>query len=259
MQTKQPILELRSISKSFGFVEAVKNVSWQVYPGEVMALVGDNGAGKSTLIKLICGALLPDSGEIWIKGAKAEIAEPNDAFKLGIAPVYQDLALVDNRDVVMNMFLGSELTHGPLNMFLDHQRMAEEAQRVLDEIHSRIPNVRELVRKLSGGQRQAVAVGRTLIRGGEVIIMDEPTAALGVEQTAEVLHLIETLRSRGKTVIFISHNILQVLQVSDQISVMFHGQMVGTRRTKETTNEEIVSMIVGTKQDRQPVMVGVAE
>src|SRR5215813_5416108 len=252
METRQPILELQNICKAFGFVEAVKNVGWQVSPGQVAALVGDNGAGKSTLIKIICGALLPDAGEIWINGTKAEIAEPNDAFKFGIAPVYQDLALVENRDVVMNMFLGSELTHGPLNMLLDHKRMAQEAQRVLDEVHSRIPNVRELVRKLSGGQRQAVAVGRTLIRGGEVIIMDEPTAALGVEQTAEVLNLIETLRSRGKTVIFISHNIAQVFQVSDQISVMFHGQMVGTRRTKETTEEEIIGMIVGAKKDLQP-------
>ena len=253
MDQKEPILELRGICKSFGFVEAVKAVDWQVYPGEVTALVGDNGAGKSTLIKMICGALRPDAGELWIKGVKAEMAEPADAFRLGIAPVYQDLALIDNRDVVMNMFLGDELTHGLFNLFLDHQRMARETQRVLDEIHSRIPNVREVVRKLSGGQRQAVAVGRALIRGGEVIIMDEPTAALGVEQTAEVLNLIETLRSRGKTVIFISHNIGQVIQVSDQISVMFHGQIVGTRRTTETSNEEIVSMIVGTKNDLEPL------
>lgn len=255
MDKKEPVLELRGISKSFGFVEAVKGVDWQVYPGEVAALVGDNGAGKSTLIKMICGALKPDAGELWINGIRAEIAEPADAFRLGIAPVYQDLALVDNRDVVMNMFLGGELTHGLFNLFLDHQSMANETQRVLDEIHSRIPNVREMVRKLSGGQRQAVAVGRALIRGGEVIIMDEPTAALGVEQTAEVLNLIETLRSRGKTVIFISHNIGQVIQVSDQISVMFHGQMVGTRRTRQTNNEEIVAMIVGTKKDtdRQPI------
>ncbi len=249
MDQKEPILELRGLSKSFGFVDAVKSVDWQVYPGEVTALVGDNGAGKSTLIKMICGALRPDAGEMWIKGIKAEMADPADAFRLGIAPVYQDLALVDNRDVVMNMFLGDELTYGLFNLFLDHQRMARETQRVLDEIHSRIPNVREVVRKLSGGQRQAVAVGRALIRGGEVIIMDEPTAALGVEQTAEVLNLIETLRSRGKTVIFISHNIGQVIQVSDQISVMFHGRMVGTRRTAETTNEEVVSMIVGAKKD----------
>ncbi len=245
METKQPILEVRDVSKAFGFVEAVKNVNWQVYPGEVAALVGDNGAGKSTLIKLICGAILPDAGELWINGVMAPIAEPADAFKLGIAPVYQDLALVEARDVVMNMFLGSELTYGPRNLFLDHKTMAREAQRVLDEIHSRIPNVREYVRKLSGGQRQAVAVGRALIRGGQVIIMDEPTAALGVEQTMEVLQLIETLRARGKTVIFISHNLTQVFQVSDRISVMFHGRMLGTRQTAETTQEEIVSMIMG--------------
>jgi D-xylose transport system ATP-binding protein len=249
MSTQPPILETRGLSKSFGFVHAVKQVSWQVYPGEVAALLGDNGAGKSTLIKLICGALLPSAGEIWVRGSRAHIAGPADAFKLGIAPVYQDLALVESRDVVMNMFLGTELTHGPLKLLLDHRGMAREAQRVLDEVHSRIPSVREVVRKLSGGQRQAVAVGRALLRGGEIIIMDEPTAALGVEQTREVLQLIETLRAQGKTVILISHNISQVFQVADQISVMFHGEMVGTRRTAETTHEEIVSMIVGAKTD----------
>jgi len=227
----------------------VKQVSWQVYPGEVAALLGDNGAGKSTLIKLICGALLPSAGEIWVRGSRAQITGPADAFKLGIAPVYQDLALVESRDVVMNMFLGTELTHGPLRLLLDHRGMAREAQRVLDEVHSRIPSVREVVRKLSGGQRQAVAVGRALLRGGEIIIMDEPTAALGVEQTKEVLQLIETLRSQGRTVILISHNISQVFQVADRISVMFHGELVGTRRTAETTHEEIVSMIVGAKTD----------
>ena len=249
MSTQPPILETRGLSKSFGFVHAVKQVSWQVYPGEVAALLGDNGAGKSTLIKLICGALLPSAGEIWVRGSRAHITSPADAFKLGIAPVYQDLALVESRDVVMNMFLGTELTHGPLRLLLDHRGMAREAQRVLDEVHSRIPSVREVVRKLSGGQRQAVAVGRALLRGGEIIIMDEPTAALGVEQTKEVLQLIETLRSQGRTVILISHNISQVFQVADRISVMFHGEMVGTRRTAETTHEEIVSMIVGAKTD----------
>jgi ABC-type sugar transport system ATPase subunit len=140
------------------------------------------------------------------------------------------------------------MTRGPLNWFLDHRGMQREAERVLqEEIHARLPNVRQLVSRLSGGQRQAVAVGRTLIRGGEIIIMDEPTAALGVEQTQEVLGLIDTLRSRGKTVIVISHNLSQVFEISDQISVMFHGEMVGTRRTGETTREEIVSMIVGVR------------
>lgn len=249
MSSQLPILETRGLSKSFGFVHAVKQVSWQVYPGEVAALLGDNGAGKSTLIKLICGALLPSAGEIWVRGSRAQIAGPADAFKLGIAPVYQDLALVESRDVVMNMFLGTELTHGPLKLLLDHRGMARQAQRVLDEVHSRIPSVREVVRKLSGGQRQAVAVGRALLRGGEIIIMDEPTAALGVEQTREVLQLIETLRAQGKTVILISHNISQVFQVADRISVMFHGEMVGTRPTAETSHEEIVSMIVGAKTD----------
>ena len=160
MNDPQPILELQGISKSFGFVEAVKNVHWKVYPGEVHALVGDNGAGKSTLIKMICGALLPDKGEIRVKGTNANIREPSDAFRFGIAPVYQDLALVEGRDVVMNMFLGDELTHGPFNLFLDHKRMASETQRVLNEIHSRIPSVREYVRSSPADS------GRPLLSGG---------------------------------------------------------------------------------------------
>jgi ABC-type sugar transport system ATPase subunit len=246
---KEPILELRGVSKAFGAVQAVNKVSWQIYPGEIAALVGDNGAGKSTMIKLITGALVMDEGEILVKGQPAHIADPTDAFRCGIAAVYQDLALVENRNVIMNMFLGNELTHGPFSLFLDHKRMAREAQRTLDEMHSRIPSVQAVVRKLSGGQRQAVAVGRALLRGGEIIIMDEPTAALGVEQTKEVLELMQTLRERGKTVILISHNLQQVFDIADQVSVMFHGEMVGTRPVRGSTREEIVSMIVGFKTD----------
>jgi ABC-type sugar transport system ATPase subunit len=249
MEVKQPILETRGLSKRFGFVEAVKNVNWQVFPGQVTALVGDNGAGKSTLIKLICGAYLLDAGEIWVHGKRAHISGPVDAFKLGIAPVYQSLELVENRNVMLNMYLGNELTRGPLNVFLDKKRMYDESLRVLGEIHARIPDVREPVAKLSGGQRQVVAVGRALVRGGEIIILDEPTAALGVEQTQEVLRLIETLRSNGKTVILISHNLSQVMEISDWISVMFHGEMVGSRRKDQVSRSDVVSMIMGTKAD----------
>jgi len=252
MESNKPILETREISKSYGAVEAVRKVNWQVNPGEVTALVGDNGAGKSSLIKLITGATQADEGYIFINGEKATINTPEDAFKYGIAAVYQDLALVESRDVVMNMFLGNEMTHGPFNLFLDHKGMQLEVERILEEeIHSRLPSVRQLVSRLSGGQRQAVAVGRALIRGGEIIIMDEPTAALGVEQTEEVLNLINNLRERGKTIIVISHNISQVFEIADQISVMYQGNMVGTRRTKETTRQEIVSMIVGFEADAE--------
>jgi ABC-type sugar transport system ATPase subunit len=247
--TKDPILELRGVSKAFGAVQAVKKVSWKVYPGEVAALVGDNGAGKSTVIKLITGALMLDEGEMLVRGHPVHIGNPVDAFQHGIAAVYQDLALVESRNVVMNMFLGNELTHGPFNLFLDHKRMAREAQQTLDEMHSRIPSVQTVVRKLSGGQRQAVAVGRALLRGSQIIIMDEPTAALGVEQTKEVLQLIQALRQSGKTVILISHNLRQVFDIADQVSVMFHGEMAGTRRMAETSREEIVSMIVGFQTD----------
>jgi ABC-type sugar transport system ATPase subunit len=251
-QKMTPILETQQVSKAFGAVQAVKKVDWQVYPGEVTALVGDNGAGKSTLIKLITGALQADEGQILVHGVDVTINNPEDAFNYGIAAVYQDLALVESRDVVMNMFLGNEMTHGPFNLFLNHKGMQQEVERILDEeIHSRIPSVRQLVSRLSGGQRQAVAVGRALIRGGEIIIMDEPTAALGVEQTEEVLNLIRNLRERGKTVIVISHNISQVFEIADQISVMFQGNMVGTRRTKDTTRQEIVSLIVGFQADAE--------
>jgi D-xylose transport system ATP-binding protein len=247
---RTPILEIRGLSKSFGAVQAVKKADWKVYPGEVTALVGDNGAGKSTLIKLVAGALVADEGEFIIDGRQTRITSPEDSFRCGIATIYQDLALVDSRDVVQNMFLGMELTHGPFNLFLNHKKMETEAKRILEqEVHSRIPSVRQLVARLSGGQRQAVAVARALLRGGEIIIMDEPTAALGVEQTREVLNLITTLRSRGKTVILISHNIRQVFEISDHISVMYHGEMVGSRRTTDTTREEIVSMIVGFASD----------
>jgi D-xylose transport system ATP-binding protein len=247
---RNPILECRGVSKSFGAVQAVKKVDWKVYPGEVTALVGDNGAGKSTLIKLVAGALMKDDGEIYVKGQPANIGTPEDAFKHGIATIYQDLALIEGRDVVMNMYLGAEKTHGPLNLLLDHKGMEKEAKRILEEeVHSRIPSVRQVVARLSGGQRQAVAVGRALLRGGEIIIMDEPTAALGVEQTREVLRLIDVLRQRGKTVIIISHNLRQIFEIADQISVMFHGEMVGSRTVKDTTREEIVSMIVGFRTD----------
>ena len=243
------ILETRGLCKSFGAVQAVRDVSLSVGRGEVLALLGDNGAGKSTLIKLISGVISPSSGEILVRGERVRFAGPAAALKLGIAPVYQDLALVESRNVMQNMFLGGELTYGLFNLFLDHTRMAQEAQRVLNEMRSRIPSVKEVVRKLSGGQRQAVAIARTLIRGGEIIIMDEPTAALGVEQTAEVLSLIRTLRTQGRTVILITHNIGHVFEVADRVSVMFRGELIGSRRIGETTHEEVVSMIVGARRD----------
>ncbi len=245
MASDQVILETINLDKSFGAIHAVRTVSWKVYQGRVNALVGDNGAGKSTLIKLISGALAPNAGSFRVHGQETTIGGPAGAFNLGIAAVYQDLALVESRDVVMNMFLGSEMTRGVGAIFLDHKGMLRQAHDVLNDIHARIPNVREMVRNLSGGQRQAVAVGRALIRGGEIIIMDEPTAALGVEQTQEVLQLIDTLRKQGKTIILISHNIQQVFEIADYISVMFHGELLGTRRREEATEAEIVAMIMG--------------
>ncbi len=245
MTSDEVILETIDVDKSFGAVHAVRSVSWKVYRGRVNALVGDNGAGKSTLIKLISGALNPNRGGFRVRGQETNIGGPSGAFSLGIAAVYQDLALVENRDVVINMFLGSEKTRGPGALFLDHKGMLRQAHDVLNDMHARIPNVREMVRNFSGGQRQAVAVGRALIRGGEIIIMDEPTAALGVEQTHEVLQLINTLREQGKTIVLISHNIQQVFEIADYITVMFHGELLGTRPREEETEAEVVAMIMG--------------
>ncbi len=242
-----PILETRNLCKSFGAVQAVRDVSLSLLQGEVYALVGDNGAGKSSLIKLLSGVYAPTSGEIWLRGERCVLRSPQDALARGIAPVYQDLALLEHRNVVMNIFLGIELTHGPLNLILDHRRMALEAQRVLLEMRSRIPSVFEPVRKLSGGQRQAVAIGRTLIRQGEIIILDEPTAALGVEQTGEVLALIERLREAGKTVILITHNMSHVMQVADQVGVMHRGELVHSGRTADLDERELVARIMGWK------------
>ena len=203
------ILETKELDLSFGSIQAVKQVSILIPSGQVTALVGDNGAGKSTLIKILTGALKKDAGEIWVRGNLEEINDPSDAFRLGIAAVYQDLALIENRNVVMNMFLGMELTHGPFNLFLDHKKMLRESQNLLDEIHSRIPSATEVVRKLSGGQRQAVAVGRILLRGSEIIIMDEATAALDNKTEKQMVEAINDFKEE-KTMIIIAHRLTTV-------------------------------------------------
>jgi ABC-type sugar transport system ATPase subunit len=187
---RQPILELKHISKMFGHVHALADVEFQVLPGEVMALVGDNGAGKSTLIKVISGAHQPTSGEIYLDGKRIHIPNPRVAANFGIATVYQDLALVDQRSVAANLFLGREPGRG---MVVDRKRMTEEAEQVIAKLHIQIPSVHTLVGNLSGGQRQAVAIGRTLAQNSRIVILDEPTAALGVEQQQFVLDLVMQL------------------------------------------------------------------
>jgi ABC-type sugar transport system ATPase subunit len=237
-----PLLEARGISKSFLHVQALDNVDFRVEPGEVVALVGDNGAGKSTLMKTLCGAYQPDAGSIVFDGRPVTLRAPRDAIALGIAVVYQDLALVDHRDVASNVFLGREPTRGAA---VDKPRMVREAREVLNNLKVTIPSVQTLVGLLSGGQRQAVAIARAVHQGGRLIFMDEPTAALGVREQAKVLRLIEDLRSRGTAVVVVSHNLQHVFSIADRIVVLRGGQNAGERIKAETTPEDIVRLIVG--------------
>jgi D-xylose transport system ATP-binding protein len=239
---RQPILELKHISKTFGHVHALADVEFQVLPGEIMALVGDNGAGKSTLIKVISGAHQPTNGEIYLDGKHIHIPNPRVASSYGIATVYQDLALIDQRSVAANLFLGREPARG---MVVDRKRMTEEAEQVIAKLRIHIPSVHTLVGNLSGGQRQAVAIGRTLAQNSRIVILDEPTAALGVEQQQFVLDLVKQLKSHGKTIIIISHNLLHVFSVADRITVMRGGRNVGVLEKARTTTDEIIKLIVG--------------
>ena len=236
-----PILEARGIGKVFGHVRALSDVSFDVRPGEVLALVGDNGAGKSTLIKILAGAYDPTEGELFVRGQPQTFGGPGDATAAGIATVYQDLALVDQRDVAANLFLGREFRRGP---FVDRRRIYREAERILAGLTIRLPSVRVPVYLLSGGQRQAVAIARVLIGGADIVIMDEPTAALGVQESERVLGLVRDLRDQGKAVILISHNLQQVWDTADRVMVMHLGRVAGVRVTKDSTVDEIVKLIV---------------
>ncbi len=237
-----PLLEATGITKSFLHVRALDDVDFAVWPGEVVALVGDNGAGKSTLMKVLCGAYQADSGTVRVEGEEVHLRSPRDAIARGIAVVYQDLALVDHRDVAANVFLGREPTRAGM---VDKARMVREARAVLDDLKITIPSVQTLVGLLSGGQRQAVAIARAVHQGGRLVFMDEPTAALGVQEQAKVLRLIADLKARGTTVVVVSHNLQHVFHVADRIVVMRGGRKAGERDKGGTTAEEIVGMIVG--------------
>lgn len=237
-----PVLSLRGVAKRFGAVQALSDVELDVHAGEVVALVGDNGAGKSTLIKVIAGVGPPDRGEIHWEGRPVGIGKPQDAQHLGIATVYQDLALCDNLDVVANLFLGRELRRG---LLLDEVGMEQRATELLTTLSVRIPSVRIPVASLSGGQRQTVAISRSLLGEPKIVMLDEPTAALGVEQTAQVLDLIERLRERGLGVIVISHNMDDVLAVADRIAVLRLGRNNGVFDVRTVTREELLAAITG--------------
>ncbi len=237
-----PLLVAQQVRKSFGTVQALSDARIDVRKGEIVALVGDNGAGKSTLIKVLSGAHRPDAGEIIVRNRPETIYSPNDAFDLGIATVYQDLALLPTRDVVANLFVGRELTR---NGILDRRRMTEEANQVVRQLKTNLPSVRTRVRHLSGGQRQAVAIARVVHFGAEILLLDEPTAALGVKESHEMLSLIEHLKEQGKGIIVVSHNLAHVFRICDRITVLRHGRTVGTLIKNETDSNEVVRMITG--------------
>ncbi|MDX2644883.1 ATP-binding cassette domain-containing protein [Streptomyces sp. NBC_00510] len=237
-----PVLALRGVSKRFGAVQALTDVDLEVHAGEVVALVGDNGAGKSTLVKTIAGVHPIDDGVIEWEGKPVNINRPHDAQGLGVATVYQDLALCDNLDVVANLYLGSEIKRAGV---IDEVMMEKRSRELLSTLSIRIPSVRIPIASLSGGQRQVVAIARALIGDPKLVILDEPTAALGVEQTAQVLDLVERLRERGLAVILISHNMVDVKAVADKVAVLRLGRNNGVFDVKSTSQEDIISAITG--------------
>ncbi len=239
--TRNNILSLRGITKTFGAVAALTDVDLDVAAGQVVAIVGDNGAGKSTLVKVLSGVHAPDSGTITFEGREVEIPTPAAAQQLGIATVYQDLALCENLNVVENLFLGQELRPARL----DEVSMEVKSWELLRELSAKIPTVRIPIASLSGGQRQTVAIARSLLGDPKIIILDEPTAALGVAQTAEVLNLIERLRERGHGVVMISHNMADVKAVADTVVVLRLGRNNGVFEVGDVSQEEIIAAITG--------------
>jgi D-xylose transport system ATP-binding protein len=248
MSTPTPILSMRGINKSFGPVHVLRDVNFDSYSGKVTALVGDNGAGKSTLIKCIAGIYVPDNGDTFFEGEKVTISGPRDATGLGIEVVYQDLALCDNLDIVHNMFLGREEKSGPT---LDESKMESMAKKTLDGLSVRtVKSIRQQVASLSGGQRQTVAIARAVLWNSKVVILDEPTAALGVAQTEQVLKLVRQLADNGLAVIVISHNLNDVFQVADNIAAMYLGSMAAQVNKSDVTQNDVVQLITTGKAEK---------
>jgi D-xylose transport system ATP-binding protein len=241
-RSRERVLTVHAIGKHFGAVKALTDVDFWVNEGEVVALIGDNGAGKSTLVKLLSGVYTPDAGVIEYDGEPVEIGSPADAQELGIATVFQDLALCDNLDVVANLWLGRELRNGRT---LDEVDMEQQTWTLLRELSAKIPSVRTPVASLSGGQRQTVAIARSLIGDPRIVILDEPTAALGVAQTAEVLNLIERLRERGHGVVLVSHSMADVMAVADRVVVLRLGRNNGVYNIADVTSETLIAAITG--------------
>jgi D-xylose transport system ATP-binding protein len=236
-----PILELRGVNKSFGVVHVLHDVDFAVYPGQVTALVGDNGAGKSTLIKIIAGIYGRDSGEYLFEGRPVEVHNPRDVAALGIEVVYQDLALCDNLDIVQNMFLGREETRG---IGLDEVTMESRARETLTSLSVRtVKSVRQSVASLSGGQRQTVAIAKAVLWNSKIVLLDEPTAALGVAQTRQVLDLVRRLADHGLGVVLISHNMTDVFEVADRITALYLGRVAADVPAKDVTHSQVVELI----------------
>ena len=242
-----PLLSLRGINKSFGPVHVLKDVDLDIYPGQVTALVGDNGAGKSTLIKCIAGIYTPESGDVLFEGAKVDIDGPRTATALGIEIVYQDLALCDNLDIVHNMFLGREEKRG---ITLNETSMESLARQTLDGLNVRtVKSIRQTVSSLSGGQRQTVAIARAVLWNSKVVVLDEPTAALGVAQTEQVLNLVRRLADKGLAVVLISHNLNDIFEVADNIAALYLGSMAAQVKKNDVTKNEVIELITTGKSE----------
>jgi D-xylose transport system ATP-binding protein len=248
MSTEAPVLALQGVSKSFGPVRALDDVDLSLHGGEVVALVGDNGAGKSTLVKAIAGINPPDEGTVLFEGNEVSINGPTDAVNLGIATVYQDLALCDNLDVVENLFLGREEVTA--TRVLNETDMEQQSHALLDQLAVTITDVRAEVGTMSGGQRQQVAIARSLLGEPKVVLLDEPTAALGVRQTAQVLSLVKRLKERGHAVLVITHNLADAFEVADRVFVLRLGRQAGDFAVGEVSQDEIVAAITGADQKR---------
>ena len=245
----RPAIEAKDISHSFGAVQALVNANISVNAGEVKAIVGDNGAGKSTLLKVLSGLVIPDNGEIFLDGEKVSFTSPVEALKSGIQTVYQDLALIDTMSATQNVFVGREelSTNWILKRLgiVNDRQMHQEAIKALSDLGIKIPSLNATVRSMSGGQRQCLAIARAMLFGHKVIILDEPTAALGVHESAQVLSVVDQLRSKGLAILIVSHNMQHVFKITDSITVMRLGVSVASRKTKDTNPEEIVGLITG--------------
>ena len=239
-----PAVETKGLSRYFKGVVALNEVSVSISPGEVVGLVGDNGAGKSTLVKILSGDLEPSAGQVLIDGEEVHFRHPRDAKKRQIETIYQDLALCENLDIMENVFLGHESYRNPLLRLLDRRRMYRETSQLLEELAIRVPSTRELVMNLSGGQRQATALARVAKAGARLIILDEPTAALGVNETRNLLDLVMRFKAQGKTIIIISHEMRDVFEVTDRIIVLKRGELIADKLTSSTDPDEIVRYII---------------